>query len=192
MSVIRTPNFKPALRERNTRYCCHRFIKRPSPRRINITGKQFGSWTVISFAHIRKYNNGNTVTVWKCVCICGKRKNVVGQTLRNGQSISCHCSQRKHGLAGSDIYNIWIHIKRRCNDPSYPTYHNYGGRGIMVCERWQRSVAAFASDMGKRPSKKHSVDRINNDGNYEPSNCRWATSRQQLANRRQKTDSNPF
>ena len=81
-------------------------------------------------------------------------------------------------------YNAWVGIKRRCLNVNDASYHNYGGRGIKVCNRWKDSFKNFWDDMGKRPSKKHSIDRINNDGNYEPNNCRWATDLQQMRNKR--------
>lgn len=83
----------------------------------------------------------------------------------------------------SPLYNAWEGMKQRCHNPRNPRFPRYGGRGISVCERWRNSFAAFAEDMGPKPTPKHSVDRINNDGNYEPSNCRWATSREQYDNR---------
>lgn len=91
-----------------------------------------------------------------------------------------------HGILKSRTpeYRVWIGIRRRCFDPSREKYHLYGGRGITVCQRWNESFDDFLSDMGHRPSPKHQIDRINTDGNYEPSNCRWATVTEQIRNRR--------
>lgn len=85
-------------------------------------------------------------------------------------------------MSRSPEYIIWQQMKKRCFNASNPAYHNYGGRGIVVCARWRNDFAAFLDDMGKRPSEQHSLDRINNDGNYEPGNCRWATGKEQMNN----------
>jgi hypothetical protein len=90
----------------------------------------------------------------------------------------------KHGLSKTPEYKIWITSKHRCFNAHYKTYSYYGGRGITMCSRWRESFKNFYADMGPRPSNKHSLDRINNDGNYEPDNCRWATHQQQMENRR--------
>lgn len=89
-----------------------------------------------------------------------------------------------HGLSASSEHGIWSKMKARCLNINDPSYENYGARGIVVCDRWLNSFENFYKDMGPRPSKNHSIDRINNDGNYEPSNCRWATKKQQIDNRR--------
>ena len=97
-------------------------------------------------------------------------------------------SYKLHGLRNTSEYNVYYHMRARCLNPNNKDYHHYGGRGIKVCDRWLDSVVSFYQDMGERPSLKHSIDRINNNGNYEPSNCRWATQTEQAANQRLRKD----
>jgi hypothetical protein len=161
-------------------------------RLIDLTDRQFGRWTVIA----RGPRQGNALT-WFCRCECGTEKFVEGASLRRSDtpksSKSCGCYRReritRHGQSirrkrNASAYGIWSAMKDRCSNPSNSEYAAYGGRGIKVCSRWIASYQAFISDMGPRPSRRHSIDRINNDGNYEPGNCRWATRKQQDDNRR--------
>jgi hypothetical protein len=149
---------------------------------IELTGKRFGHWTVIAYAGVDKWRGAQ----WSCVCACGACADVDGRNLRRGQSRSCGCLKReratKHGMADSPEYNSWHAMRQRCSNPYHPYYENYGGRGISVCEEWQ-SFEAFFADMGTRPPEC-SLDRIDPNGNYEPSNCRWADGNQQRQNRR--------
>ena len=158
----------------------------------DITNKKFGRWTVIKFAYIK-----NRHTYWLCKCNCGKKKNVSSYTLTNGESKSCGCLAIKlfkkrritHNLSYTKFYKHWVGIKERCFYKKNISYKYYGGRGITVCERW-KTFLNFRDDMfesykeHKLNNKSTSLDRINNDGNYELNNCRWATRKEQQNNTR--------
>ena len=149
---------------------------------IDLTGKRFTSLTVIG----RDKTRGPQI-YWRCVCDCGKRTTVVSQSLRVGHSRSCGCqihTPRRPPKRLMPEYSAWNDMKMRCLNKNRPVYPLYGGRGITICGRWKYSFDNFLKDMGLRPSEKHSLDRIDNDGNYEPGNCRWATKAQQMSNRR--------
>lgn len=153
---------------------------------INILGQTFGRLTVTKF--LGRYANHNGI-IWECQCECGKVCCVNTSALTVGGQKSCGCWRREssikrfttHGMARSPEHISWLAMWARCTNPKRPEWHCYGERGITVCDRW-KDFANFYADMGPRPSNKHTLDRINNAGNYEPPNCRWATRKQQMRN----------
>ena len=148
-------------------------------RRVDLTGKIFGRLTVLSFSHV----NSNSKREWSCQCSCGNIKAVSGYCLTSGKTKSCGCILKTHGLYGTDIYTTWNNMVQRCTNKNLDSYIHYGGRGIGVCSRWLDDPRNFYEDMGDIPYGK-SLDRINNNGNYNSSNCRWATNVEQAQNTR--------
>lgn len=155
------------------------------PARLDMTGRQFGRLTVLKPSEV-----GNTH--WICKCECGVIKEARGSSLRQGNIKSCGClsrdlctaRNRTHGGKGTRAYVIWQSMKQRCLNPKHENYKDYGGRGIVICERWVSSFENFLDDMGEPPAGM-SIDRFpDTDGNYEPANCRWADAFQQARNTR--------
>jgi hypothetical protein len=148
------------------------------PSFIDHSGQRFGRWTVLSYSHMASCGSH-----WHCRCDCGTEKTVRGQYLREGRSTGCGCTRRvTHGLHKHPQYGSWLQMRDRCRNPNHPDYPHYGGRGIKVCKRWH-DFGLYLSDVGERPPGK-TLDRIDNDGNYTPGNVRWATQKEQIANRR--------
>lgn len=153
------------------------------PRFTDLTGKVFGRLTVIAFAGKQR---------WYVRCECGVTGTKNGMDLRSGDSKSCGCLKREqlgdrrrtHGKCKTPEYRAWSHMIGRCENPTDHKFPIYGGRGITIAPRWRESFEAFLEDMGPRPSSRHSIDRIDVNGNYEPTNCRWATTKEQGRNTR--------
>jgi hypothetical protein len=158
---------------------------------IDKTGHRYGKLYVLGMSPKR---SSDRKIPWLCRCDCGRVVTVSSERLKPGNADSCGClgeerrlaACTKHGMYGTPEYHVWEKIIYRCGNSAHVHYKNYGGRGIKVCQRWrgEHGFENFYADMGPRPSLKHSIDRTDNDGNYEPDNCRWVTAKEQNRNRR--------
>lgn len=158
-------------------------------KRFNATGMKFGRLTGVKVAKII----GGRI-YWDFLCDCGKVVMYRLDSVRHETTKSCGCYKNelwmntitKHGSSQSmdSSYRSWQHMKARCYNSNDPSYKYYGERGIIVCDKWLNDYNAFDLDMGPKPTPEHTIDRINNDGNYEPGNCKWSTPLEQAQNRR--------
>lgn len=173
-------------------------MRKPYVRYRNLVGEKFGRLTVKDFSDSDGHESERAR--WLCLCECGQTVIVTGKRLRSGNTKSCGClraesgrlrvkdlavSNRKHGMATTPEYDSWRAMIDRCTNQDHVAYHNYGGRGIKICERWLECFENFFTDMGPRPKPTDSLDRFpDHNGNYEPGNCRWATKKEQGRNTR--------
>jgi hypothetical protein len=157
---------------------------------IDLTGQRFDRLVVLRRGPRRATS---TAAVWICRCDCGREHAVIGSALTHGSTKSCGClkqdayvvgTNRTHGGTGTVEYNAWENAKRRCYDPKATNYERYGGRGITMFLAWLNNFAAFLAYLGPKPSPRHTLDRIDSNGNYEPGNVRWALPKQQNNNLR--------
>jgi hypothetical protein len=156
-------------------------------RLIDLTGKRVGKLVVIE----RRGKIGSKAA-WHCLCDCGNYHLVSADVLQSERTKSCGChkiavdtrgTRYRHGMSASSEHKIWCGMKERCSNPNSAFFSHYGGRSIGVCDRWS-VFENFYADMGQRPSKAYTLDRVDNDKGYEPANCRWATNEQQANNTR--------
>jgi hypothetical protein len=161
-------------------------------------GDRFGRLSVLREIAPKILPGGQRQRLILCGCDCGNTAEVLFRNLRDKITASCGCYRKevagetgrkillRHGMSATPEWLAWKNMRARCYDSHRKEFMNYGARGITVCGRWLCSFEAFFADMGRRPSRGHSVDRIDNDGNYEPENCRWATAKTQGNNKRQR------
>ena len=159
----------------------------------DLTGQRFGRLVVVSKTEERIYRH----VVWKCLCDCGNECLAPSNSLKTGRKQSCGClmvesrgtARITHHMSGTKLYAAWQGMRKRCFSTYHKNYEDYGGRGITVCEEWNNDFQSFYDYVSQLPhfgEEGYSLDRINNDGNYEPGNVRWATGKEQASNRRKR------
>lgn len=155
-------------------------------KKLNLIGEKFGRLVVTS----KSKDCGRDIK-WVCKCLCGEIRKIYAGNLKSGKTRSCGCfnieSHTTHGYNKGKVaqeYKIWASMIQRCHNPNDKSYKNYGKRGIIVCDAWRASFLDFIEHVGKRPHCKLSLDRVNNDGNYEPGNVKWSTRTEQMLNTR--------
>jgi hypothetical protein len=160
-------------------------VKMKPGRRTTLSpGQRFGILTVVGQAKsVARPNGKGTRAKTICRCDCGNTIEVYSSNLKGGNTGSCGCTKVRHGQTKTITYKTWDNMIQRCTNPYHDSYQYYGARGITVCSRWRESFIAFMEDMGEKPEGL-SIDRIDNEGNYEKDNCRWTTWSVQMKNRR--------
>jgi hypothetical protein len=157
-----------------------------SPRWEDLSGKVYGRLTVVAFDHVTPYRHG-TRTYWRCKCSCGTEKIIRSDGLKGGDNVSCGCKKVEqlttHGDTGTPEHSAWLALFDRCRNPNNESFKDYGARGINICERWE-NYENFLADMGRKPTPKHSIERVRNNDGYQPDNCVWLPMREQSYNRR--------
>ena len=160
----------------------------------DLKGKRFGRYTVIDFDSFKYFKNGSRIAYWLCRCDCGTERSVCSSGLTSGKSNSCGCLSKEvaskthskyDGGSNNPLYRKWVKMKDRCYNPKNKSYIHYGARGIKICEDWLHSYDSFMKwALNNGYNKSLSIDRIDNNGNYEPNNCRWVDKKTQAKNKR--------
>jgi hypothetical protein len=145
---------------------------------LKLVGGKFGRLTVESQNSIKSSSGSNR---WNCACDCGNKVTVIGSRLVNSNTVSCGCYNKEivttHGMSYTKTYRTWENVIQRCTNSNATSYNSYGGKGIKVCERWLTSFENFLEDMGQKPPGKSVLKRIQTDGDYEKSNCKWIVNK---------------